>query len=83
VKFRKLFEKILSGSKDTDFRDFVKLVESFGFMLSRVKGSHHIFSHPAIPELINLQNFQGHVKPYQVKQFLKIVEKYNIQSGDE
>lgn len=83
MKPRKILEKIISGSKDTDFNDFVRLVESFGFRLSRVKGSHHIFSHPGIPELINLQNSQGKVKPYQVKQFLKLVEKYNLQTGDK
>ncbi|MFN3491578.1 MAG: type II toxin-antitoxin system HicA family toxin, partial [Anaerolineales bacterium] len=27
------------------FNDFVSLVEEFGFRLSRVSGSHHIFNH--------------------------------------
>jgi hypothetical protein len=34
--------------------------------------------HPGIPELINLQNVKGEAKPYQVKQLLKAVEKYNL-----
>ncbi|WP_236097091.1 type II toxin-antitoxin system HicA family toxin [Dolichospermum planctonicum] len=25
------------------------LVEAFGFSLSRINGSHHIFTHPTIP----------------------------------
>ncbi|MFN6199691.1 MAG: type II toxin-antitoxin system HicA family toxin [Aphanizomenon sp.] len=29
------------------------LVETFGFSLSRINGSHHIFTHSTIPELIN------------------------------
>jgi predicted RNA binding protein YcfA (HicA-like mRNA interferase family) len=31
-----------------------KLVESFGFMVVRASGSQHIFSHPDVPELVNL-----------------------------
>jgi len=31
-----------------------------------------------IKELLNFQNVGGKAKPYQVKQFLKIVEKYNL-----
>ena len=61
----------------------VNLVQGFGFSLSRTAGSHHIFIHPKIPELINLQNVKGEVKPYQVRQFLKIVEKHNLKLEDE
>ena len=31
----------------------VTLVEAFGFRLDRISGSHHIFVHPEIPELLN------------------------------
>ena len=31
-----------------------------------------------ITELINIQNVKGQVKPYQLKQFLSIVERYNL-----
>ncbi|MBD2145881.1 type II toxin-antitoxin system HicA family toxin [Sphaerospermopsis sp. FACHB-1194] len=46
------------------------LFEAFGFSLLRINGSHHIFTHPTIPELINLQNCNGKAIPYQVRQFL-------------
>lgn len=79
---RKLLEKILSGSKNIRFNDLVRLVEGFGFVLSRVRGSHHIFEHPKIPEILNLQNDNGHAKPYQVKQFLQLVEQHNLKLED-
>ncbi|MCA9937676.1 MAG: type II toxin-antitoxin system HicA family toxin [Anaerolineales bacterium] len=60
------------------FTDFVGLVNAFGFELSRTHGSHHIFTHPDIPEILNLQNSKGHVKPYQIRQFLQLVEQYNL-----
>lgn len=64
---RKLLQKILSGSKNISFSDIVNLLTSFGFKLDRISGSHQIFIHPEIPELINMQNVNGKAKPYQVK----------------
>jgi HicA-like toxin of HicAB toxin-antitoxin system len=60
----------------------VKLAESFGFRLSRSSGSHHIFAHPAVKELLNLQEVKGKAKPYQIGQFLKLVEKYDLMQGE-
>jgi predicted RNA binding protein YcfA (HicA-like mRNA interferase family) len=79
---QKLLEKILSGSKNIRFNDFVGLVEAFGFDLSRVHGSHHIFEHPDVPELLNLQNSKGQAKPYQIRQFLQLVERYSLELED-
>ena len=64
------------------FREMVALVEAFGFRLSRVKGSHHVFVHPRVQELVNIQDVDGQAKPYQVRQFLKLVERYNLELGD-
>jgi predicted RNA binding protein YcfA (HicA-like mRNA interferase family) len=80
---RKALAKILAGSKSTRFADMTRLVIGFGFHLSRTSGSHHIFTHPGIPELVNLQEVGGEAKPYQVRQFLKLVERYNLQLSDE
>jgi predicted RNA binding protein YcfA (HicA-like mRNA interferase family) len=81
-KKQKILKQILSGSKNISFNDIVTVVEAFGFTLSRVNGSHHIFVHPKIPELVNLQNAKGKAKPYQIRQFLTIVEKYNLSLED-
>jgi predicted RNA binding protein YcfA (HicA-like mRNA interferase family) len=81
-KKQKILKQILSGSKNISFNDIVTVVEAFDFTLSRVNGSHHIFIHPKIPELVNLQNEKGKAKPYQIRQFLTIVEKYNLNLED-
>jgi len=78
----KLLQKILSGSRNVRFGDMVALVNAFGFRLSRTKGSHHIFTHPGIPELVNLQEVHGQAKPYQIKQFLNLIERYNLEMED-
>jgi predicted RNA binding protein YcfA (HicA-like mRNA interferase family) len=82
TKKRKLLEKILTGSKNVQFDELVGLVEAFGFKLSRISGSHHIFIHPDIPDLVNLQNRKGKAVPYQVRQFLKIIEQYALSLED-
>lgn len=79
---RKILEKALAGSKNIRFSDMVKLVEGFGFRLSRVSGSHHIFVHPQVQELVNLQEVDGKAKPYQIRQFLGLIERYNLELGD-
>jgi hypothetical protein len=82
MKKEKLLKKVLAGSKNISFGEMVGLVEAFGFRLSRVTGSHHIFVHTEIPELVNLQDVGGMAKPYQIRQFLRLVERYNLKLGD-
>ena len=76
---KKFLLKILQNQKNIKFADFIKLIEAFGFKLDRVNGSHHIFVHPDILDIINIQNVKGEAKPYQIKQFLKIIELYNLK----
>ena len=83
MKPRKTLEKILAGSKNIRFADMVRLVEAFGFRFSRRNGSHHIFTHPDIPELVNIQDVHGEAKPYQIRQFLKLVERYAMTLNDK
>jgi len=65
--------------QNVSFRDMVKLVEGLGFRLLRVTGSHHIFAHPGIPEQVNLQDVGGQAKPYQIRQFLRLVERHGLK----
>jgi predicted RNA binding protein YcfA (HicA-like mRNA interferase family) len=53
-KKQKLLRQVLNNPKNVSFKDMVSLVEAFGFMLDRINGSHHIFTHPDIPELVNI-----------------------------
>ena len=78
MKKKKLLAKILSGSKNIQFDEMVSLIEAFGFRLDRVNGSHHIFKHPDIIEIVNIQNRKGKVQPYQIHQFLALVEENNL-----
>ena len=39
--------------------------------------------HPRVPELINLQSVRGKCKPYQVKQVLELIDRYNLTLEEE
>ena len=79
---RKLLKKIIAGSKNIRYSDMATLVKGVGFQISRTEGSHHIFVRPDISELVNLQDVKGQAKPYQIRQFLKLVEKHNLKLED-
>jgi predicted RNA binding protein YcfA (HicA-like mRNA interferase family) len=83
VKKKKLLEKALNSCKSLKFEEFVALIEAFGFTLSRVRGSHHIYTHQIVEENLNLQNKRGEAITYQVRQFLKLVEEYSLTMEDE
>jgi predicted RNA binding protein YcfA (HicA-like mRNA interferase family) len=83
VNPRKLLEKALWSPANLRFEEVCALARAFGFHLSRVSGSHHIFAHPDVRELVNLQEVRGKAKPYQVKQLLGLAERYNLSVGGE
>ncbi len=81
---RRLLRRLLQGAlNNVAFGDMINLVEGFGFTLSRVSGSHHVLVHRDIPEVLNLQAVDGEAKPYQIRQFLRLVEQDNPQLKDD
>jgi predicted RNA binding protein YcfA (HicA-like mRNA interferase family) len=81
---KKLLRRLTQGAvQNVAFDDLCGLAQGFGFSLARVNGSHRIFIHPDAPELLNLQNVNGEAKPYQIRQFLRLVERYNLVLEDQ
>lgn len=79
VKPKKLLARITRGTVvNVSFADMQSLLESLGFTLQRVSGSHHIYVHPDVPHPLNLQSLHGQAKPYQVRQVLRVVERYAL-----
>ena len=82
MNLRKRIARIIASPANVRFGEMVGIVEAFGFRLLRVSGGHHIFGRTGIPDQINLQNVNGKAKPYQVRQFLKLIERYNLPVDD-
>ncbi len=79
----KALKKVLGTTENTRFAELTALAEAYGFQLARITGSHHIFRHPKMTELLNLQNYKGKAKAYQIRQFLNLLEQYGLDKEDE
>lgn len=75
---REIYEKLKRNPANVRFEEICKAAELFGFKFGGGKGSHRIFVRREIREMLNFQEVKGKAKPYQVKQFVKIIEKYNL-----
>jgi predicted RNA binding protein YcfA (HicA-like mRNA interferase family) len=71
--------RLLDGGNDRSFSfDEVRyILIRLGFV-ERQRGSHHVFNHVAIPEILNLQARGSDAKPYQVRQVRRILLKYRL-----
>ena len=79
---RKLLKLMLNNQKNVKFSDFVIILRAFGFYCARNEGSHNIYKNTIVNEIINVQNVNGEAKPYQIRQFFSLIEKYNLQMED-
>jgi predicted RNA binding protein YcfA (HicA-like mRNA interferase family) len=83
VQPRKLLARISRGDpRNVAFVDFCRLLDALGFSHVRTAGSHRIYAHPGVSELVNVQDVGGEAKPYQIRQVLRLVERYNLKLGD-
>lgn len=74
-----LWDRISDGDlRNVGFTEFRRLVESFGFELRRISGSHHIYRHPRVSRPLSLQPREREAKPYQIRQFLEIVREFGL-----
>lgn len=77
----KMLEKMRNNLNNTSFDYFVKVVTKFGFekLKRKTSGSHnHKYRNAIINEKLNLHSKKGKAKSYQIKQFLNMVEEYNL-----
>jgi hypothetical protein len=75
--------KAARHDQKTRYNEFKMLLENFGFRLASMNRLHNIFSHPKVPELINVQNINGEIRPFQVKQVINLMYKYQLRAKDE
>jgi hypothetical protein len=79
-KWEKFRASVMSGQSDQNinFSSFCTWLQRLAFT-ERISGSHHIFTHDGVEEIINLQiGESGNAKPYQVKQVRTIVDTYGL-----
>ena len=79
VKLTKLFEAIAANPKGVRLVDACKVAQALGFVHKGGSGSHRAFARPGEPVLLNFQNRDGSIPPYQARQLIAMIEKYGDQ----
>jgi hypothetical protein len=75
-KLSKLLRAIENNPKAVRFADACRAAEALGFVHKGGSGSHRAFARPDEPTLLNFQNRDGYVPPYQARQLIAMIEKY-------
>ena len=82
-QIEKLYARLLANPRQNiAFRDFEKLLRAFGFELVRTKGSHRQYVHPNVPRPLPVQPETKDAKPYQIREFLELIEEYSLYMGE-
>jgi hypothetical protein len=78
----KILKEMKANPKGIRFAELQKVCEHY-FGEPRQSGSSHcIYKTPwAGDPRVNIQNHKGKAKPYQVKQVLLAIEKYEVRHG--
>ena len=76
-----ILEQARRSPVNVRFGDLRRLVEAVGYVFRRQKGSHHVYTHRARPELpmVNLQSSGANAKPYQVRQVVRLIDEHSLE----
>lgn len=79
----KLWEKVERNPQNVRFQDLCRLIEWFGFHPKGGKGSHKTYFHPGVREILDVQPLGGDAKPYQIRQLIRVVQRYQLKGKGE
>lgn len=76
----RLLARVTAGEVgNVAFGDLVALVLALDFREVGGRGSHRVFAHPEVAELVNLQSESGQAKRYQVRQVAALIRRYDLR----
>jgi predicted RNA binding protein YcfA (HicA-like mRNA interferase family) len=81
TRLAKLYRKMLD-KRGLSFTEFCRLLEAFGYVHVRTNGSHIAYHHQGIGDTRIVQPRGKDAKPYQIEQFLDIIEAYGLTLSD-
>ena len=80
----KITKQMLRNPKDVRFSDLCKVCNYYFGKPRQKTGSHQIYKTPWQGDpRINIQNYKGKAKAYQVGQVLRAIEKLGAQNGNK
>jgi predicted RNA binding protein YcfA (HicA-like mRNA interferase family) len=78
TKRETLLAKLRNSQKNVSFDDLESLLVRYGFVLTRVAGSHHIYQRSGCPPII-VPRHPGDVDVKAVKQAVDIIDRYVLK----
>ncbi len=79
MKPPRLLLRLRSGAvTNVGFSDAQLLLEALGFEEVRITVNYHVYVRLDVPEQLNLQDRQGQAKPYQLRQLISLVKRYDL-----
>lgn len=76
TKYDKLLQSVFDVTASMRFEDACKIAELIGFYRKGGQGSHVVYGRDDEIKLLNFQNRNGMIKPYQIRQLRDMVKKY-------
>ena len=77
TKHDKLLQSIFNVTTSIRFEDACRIAELIGFSRKGGQGSHAVYGRNDEIKLLNFQNRNGTIKPYQLRQLQDMVKKYD------
>ena len=75
-------EEWRTNRSDVRFEKFCAVIEHFGFRCRGGKGSHKVYVRDGVVENLSVQEVNSKAKPYQIKQFIDLLDRYNFIGGE-
>lgn len=72
----KTLRSVLANPKDVRFDDACKIARWLHFTSESGQGSHMAFARAGEKELLNFQNRDGKIPPYQARQLAEMINRY-------
>lgn len=82
MKLAKLVEAARRNPGGLRFSELCRIAEAFGFAFQRQKGSHRVYAHEGVREILNFQNDHGTAKAYQVRQLFDCIDGNGLTLGE-
>jgi hypothetical protein len=78
----KLFSAILNNPRDVRFSDACRVAEALGFVGRQKGSSHKFYAMPGEVSVLNFQDRNGRIPPYQALQLVAMIRKYGESDAD-
>lgn len=75
-KIEKLIISIKQNPRAVRFSDACKVASLLGFSHKGGQGSHRAFGRNGEIKILNFQNRAGYIPPYQARQLIEMIDKY-------